>query len=1470
MRIAQESLQGKRLPLDKYVRQVLSCKPEPDSNKSMKPSCALLGFLMVSQSALLKAATFTWDSNGTAIPNPMDGGGVWTNANLFWNGTANITWPTGTSVTDIAVFGANPVIPYSGIPGNVTFTTAISAGGLTFRPYIGNVTKYNIAGGSGGSLTLNGTPVITMETDAVRPFGSINGILAGSAGFDVTTTTGGILEIGTPANTITGGIRLKSGASLSIGGDNSFGGTGNSLSFDADSTLITRTNTSVASTRTFTIANGSLAKFDSLNGITLTVQSAIGESGGAGHLRKEGLGGLTLNTGATYTGSTGIRQGTLTLNFANITAPAAPTSDIINGVSSLRLSGGTLAVTGKAATANTQAFGGLNLLAGHSGLTSTAGAGGSTAVNFGAITRSAGGTLNVATIAAGTSYTTSTLETGGILGGFGTVNNADWLSAPGGTFTAYSAYQTGTDSSLWAATDNVSLAATPTVPLAGSATLNTVKFTGTADLAIPSGQTLTLTSGGVLVTAGTASISGGNLQGSAGLDLVVHQHNAANAATISSAIINNTSATGLAKTGGGTLILSGTNLYTGNTFLSGGTLEVSADANLGGGSTVTSRAGTTLRIAGSSAFSSAKDFQFDFGSDSFGASGLGAGPNSTGNFNVNVTNTAGATISGAFNSSGGTMVKSGAGTLTLTHPGTNRLARLNGGLAFTANNGMVVFNGGASSHWIVGQGEFIVGDRTTTEAVVRLDSGTLSTGSWVAVGRGNGTTGLQSGLILNGGTLNAANLFTGFSDGLAGYNARPYVQVNNDATLNVADSIRIGESTGSNASLTLSDNSVTRANNSLQLGFLGKGTLTIEDSASIGTGQLWLGGNGDVGNTAAGAIVQTGGSLSRQGFLGTGTSGDWRIGGFVDGDDLNSYGSYDISGGTLNTGNRNVQIGANGIGVMKVSGTAAVTMNDGGGFPVVGRFASGFGLLDVSGGTFTVNGTGQLLIIGEAGNGHLNVSGTGSVVVLSNAGAAGNGGGTGGVRTGHTASAISSVTLNGGTLETTGIAKSNAAVTATSHVYLNGGILKARAANATFLQGHDAVTVGPGGAKIDNNGASVTIGQALQRPDTSAGVASIPVATAGAGYLGAPVVRITGGGGTGASAIATVSGGAVTGITITNPGTGYLAAPTVTLHGGGSTTAATVGTVTIATNAADGGLTQSGFGTLTLSGANTYTGTTAVTGDRLFVTGSVAGPVTVSSGCTIGGTGTLGSTLTVDAAGFLAPGTSAGTLTAGSTVMPGTYQCEIDGVNADRLTVNGDLDLTGSTLDVTVLAGGAIQTSYVIASYSGSLTGSLTGGTLPATYSLFNDVANKEIELVSAGNYGIWQAGFGLNFATTGAPNADADADGIENAAEYVTGGDPTGTSQAQMPAFTVTGTDLVFTFNRADSSETADVQTTVEVGTTLSTFPDVYTIGTTTGSSSTGVTVIENGASPDTIIVTIPKGTDVRKFARLNVTILP
>ncbi len=56
---------------------------------------------------------------------------------------------------------------------------------------------------------------------------------------------------------------------------------------------------------------------------------------------------------------------------------------------------------------------------------------------------------------------------------------------------------------------------------------------------------------------------------------------------------------------------------------------------------------------------------------------------------------------------------------------------------------------------------------------------------------------------------------------------------------------------------------------------------------------------------------------------------------------------------------------------------------------------------------------------------------------------------------------------------------------------------------------------------------------------TGTSVTSAAVTAAGTGYTTAPTVGFSGGGGTGATAIATVSGGVVNGITITNGGTGY-------------------------------------------------------------------------------------------------------------------------------------------------------------------------------------------------------------------------------------------------------------------------------------------------------------------------------------------
>jgi len=64
-------------------------------------------------------------------------------------------------------------------------------------------------------------------------------------------------------------------------------------------------------------------------------------------------------------------------------------------------------------------------------------------------------------------------------------------------------------------------------------------------------------------------------------------------------------------------------------------------------------------------------------------------------------------------------------------------------------------------------------------------------------------------------------------------------------------------------------------------------------------------------------------------------------------------------------------------------------------------------------------------------------------------------------------------------------------------------------------------------------------------------VGSILVGTGGSGYVSAPDVIISGGGGSGATALANISNGSVSRITVTNAGSGYTSTPTITLLGGG-------------------------------------------------------------------------------------------------------------------------------------------------------------------------------------------------------------------------------------------------------------------------------------------------------------------------------
>jgi fibronectin-binding autotransporter adhesin len=115
-------------------------------------------------------------------------------------------------------------------------------------------------------------------------------------------------------------------------------------------------------------------------------------------------------------------------------------------------------------------------------------------------------------------------------------------------------------------------------------------------------------------------------------------------------------------------------------------------------------------------------------------------------------------------------------------------------------------------------------------------------------------------------------------------------------------------------------------------------------------------------------------------------------------------------------------------------------------------------------------------------------------------------------------------------------------------------------------------------------------------------------------------------------------------------------------------------------------LVKSGSATHTLSGVNTYTGTTAVNEGKLIVNGNSSTSIltTVSYGATLGGSGTVGA-LTVNSGAFVTPGNSPGILTVnGNYTQAGTYNAEITGTVAgmggyDQIVVTGTVDITGGS-----------------------------------------------------------------------------------------------------------------------------------------------------------------------------------------------
>jgi len=174
----------------------------------------------------------------------------------------------------------------------------------------------------------------------------------------------------------------------------------------------------------------------------LTVNNVISDGGSAFGLTKMGAGTLTLAGANTYTGTTTVNAGTLTLSGG------------ISSSSALALGGGTLNYT-KAGT-NTQTFNGTTINAGNSTITNSTA---TNTVNLGAITRNSGGLLNVSSLT-GVTKTSAAVDSTGILGAWATVNTGGSLQyAAGGGGNAIASY-TGATAATAADLSNMSSATT--------------------------------------------------------------------------------------------------------------------------------------------------------------------------------------------------------------------------------------------------------------------------------------------------------------------------------------------------------------------------------------------------------------------------------------------------------------------------------------------------------------------------------------------------------------------------------------------------------------------------------------------------------------------------------------------------------------------------------------------------------------------------------------------------------------------------------------------------------------------------------------------------------------------------------------------------------------------------------------------------------------------------------------------------
>ena len=744
----------------------------------------------------------------------------------FTNGAATLSGTNTIYLSDIESFSYSSPI-----------TLISAASGLNGATWSLNST----AAPTGYSYSLSSTDteltLVAVQNSAFYYWKGANGSTWGTANNWTSDSAGNTLVAGAPTSNADVVFAATGASNLSntLGAD-----------YTINSLLVSTAGVTIAGANTVTASATSSSAYNISATSGTTAISANLAGSGAG-LTKSGAGILTLSGANTFAGGVALSAGTLNLNSA--TAPGNGTITITGGTLD-NTSGSTVTLSNN----NTQSWNGDFAFTGTSDLNMGTGA---VALGASRTVTVNGGNLTVGGVISGSGFSLTKAGTGTlILGGANSYTGGTTLTV--GTLAINNSGSGGTTSAI----------GTGTLTISGGTLDNRSGFTVTlstnnvqnwnGDFAFTGTNDLNLGNGAVTMNANRiVTVNGGNL-------------------TVGGAISGSTASFGLSKAGAGTLVLGGSNTYTGNTTINAGTLRTSAANVISDSAAVIIASGATFALSGNDTVASIS----------------GAGDIALGSNTLTFGDSSSQTVSGIISGTGGSLVKNSSGAINLTgnnsysggttiSTGTIRIGHDN-----ALGSGLLKFGVTGTTATITFASTDAT-DRTISNALAHINGSNWNT-TFGSPGTGNLTFSNSTSVALTATrTFTVNNSWTYFANAfissvggitkegagtliLAGNNTYPGATTINAGTLQIGN----GGATGS-----LSTSSNITVNGTLAFNRSGdvfQGT-DFSNAAITGTGSLIQNGSGNLtlnaANTYSGGTALNTGTLrlSHTGAAGSGT-----------------------------------------------------------------------------------------------------------------------------------------------------------------------------------------------------------------------------------------------------------------------------------------------------------------------------------------------------------------------------------------------------------------------------------------------------------------------------------------------------------------------------------------------------------------------------------------------------------------------